>query len=66
MITLFFAALGLWLSYRVVQALRTGAATVELDLVHRARRPAYYWTIVLIQAALATTCLLTVARMLSR
>jgi hypothetical protein len=63
---LLVGALGLWLAYHVVRAIRTGIAQVHLDLVHRTRKPAYYWTIVVVQAALATIILLTLARVLSR
>jgi len=60
------ASLGLWLSYQVVRAVRTGTARVRNDIVHRRKRPVYYWTAVLVQAAFATLALLSVVRMLSR
>jgi len=60
------AALGLWFSYHVVRAIRTGTANVHNDLVRRSRKPVYYWTAVLVQAMFATVLLFSVARVLLR
>lgn len=66
-VTLLFAALGLWFSYHVVCAVRTGTANVHLDLVRRSKRPVYYYrTAVLVQAAFAVVLLLTVVRAFSK
>ncbi len=64
--TPFVTALGLWFSYHVLRALRTGTVNVHNDLVRRSKRPVYYWTAVLVQTAFAMVLLLTLGRMLSR
>jgi hypothetical protein len=59
-------ALGLWLSYHVWVALRTGAANVHNDVVHRKTRPWYFWTAVAVQAGFAAVCFVSLARALLR
>ena len=65
-VTPLVGALGIWLSYHVVRALQTGTANVHNDIVRRSKRPVYYWTAVILQAAFATVLLLSVARVLLR
>jgi len=65
-VTPLVGALGMWFSYHVVRALRTGTANVHNDIVRRSERPVYYWTAVFLQAAFATVLLLSAARVLLR
>ena len=66
LVTPLAAALALWFSYHVVRAIQTGTANVHLDRVRRSKRPVYYWTAVLVQAAFATVLLFSVATALWR
>jgi hypothetical protein len=56
------AILGLWLTYHVWLAMRTGTANVHNDRVRRQTRPRYYWTAVIVQAVLAVACFIGVAQ----
>jgi hypothetical protein len=58
-------ALGLWFAYSVVRALRTGSINVRNDVVHRGRRPMYFWTAVLVQTAFAIVLFFSIARVFS-
>ena len=53
---LFLAALGGWLAYSVVTAIRTGAADAGNTLHSRSERPFLFWFTLAIQAALAAIC----------
>ncbi len=59
-------SLGLWFSYHVCPALRTGAANVHNEVVRRTTRPWYYWTAVVVQAGFAVVCFVSLARVLWR
>ncbi len=59
-------SLGLWLSYHVLVAVRTGTAKVDGDRVRRRTRPWYYWTAVCVQAGFAVACFAAIAQGLLR
>jgi ABC-type antimicrobial peptide transport system permease subunit len=53
---LFAAAVGLWLAYNVVNALRSGIARAKIRSYKRTTQPAQYWITVTFQIVIAFGC----------